>query len=126
MRDIHHVMVENDAIIVPVPIHPIRYIIRGYNQSALMGEKIAKRLGKLFIPDFFISKTMFKQKTKWQRVKNRKDKIKIKNKYKKMAKDKQIIIIDDVYVTGSTITACINEIKKHSSKNTISIFGYKK
>jgi ComF family protein len=34
-----------DAVVVPVPLHPLRLSERGYNQSTLVARQIARRLG---------------------------------------------------------------------------------
>ena len=99
-----------DAL-VPVPLHDKRMQKRGYNQAELL----AKELGKyLHIP---VNTSLVKRErnTKPQkalditgRQNNLKNAFKIKQNNVKL---KTIVIIDDIYTTGSTIDAIARELK---------------
>ncbi|WP_042678720.1 ComF family protein [Anaerosalibacter massiliensis] len=94
-------------IITYVPIHRRRKAIRGYNQSELIAGYLSKKL------DIPISKNnLIRIKwTKPQNKLNRHDRIrniegvfKIKDSIEFM--DKEILIIDDIITTGSTVSEC--------------------
>ena len=103
---------KNYDIIIPVPIHRKRKIERGYNQSEL----IARDLAVYFkIP--ICTNILIKQKnTVMQSGLGRKDRIKnvqnvYKVKHKEKIKGKNILILDDIYTTGSTIKECKKILK---------------
>lgn len=100
-----------DALI-PVPIHPSRRRRRGYNQV----EELAERLGKRWnIP--VESRVLVRiKKTQPQRSLNPEERLKnlqaafaVKNG---ADVPKRVILVDDIYTTGSTLEACSRVLKK--------------
>lgn len=94
-------------IIIPVPIHYNRKINRGYNQSALIAKEIAERLNIQYE-----NKVLFKKvnnnpqstKNKQERINNVKGVYYTKNEYRIL--NKKILLLDDIYTTGSTVNEC--------------------
>lgn len=105
-------------IIIPVPIHKYRKIERGYNQSALFAKEIAKNINSIkLVEDVLIKKT----NNKPQSTKNKKEREQnvigayyLKNEYK--IKNKRILLIDDIYTTGSTVNECCRILRKADIK----------
>ena len=96
--------IKPDAL-VPVPIHPSRKRKRGYNQSELLARELSKHSG-ISVNDHLIiriKKTLpQKELTQGERQNNLKKAFKI---CKNDVKLDTIVIIDDIYTTGSTIDA---------------------
>ena len=92
-------------LIVPVPLHRKRKRKRGYNQSEIVARQLAELTG---IP---INTKLIFRKAYTQPQKTLDDKGRIKNVHNafKMGKTKvegkNILLIDDIYTTGSTIDA---------------------
>ena len=90
--------------IVPVPISKKRYKERGYNQSYLIAKEISKNT-KLELQNRCIikSKNVIEQSklNKEEREKNIKGVYEIIDK--ENLQNKRIILVDDIYTTGSTI-----------------------
>ena len=100
-------------IIIPVPIYKKRKKSRGYNQSELISREIAKKLNLQMFNNVLIkisNNEMQSKLNRKQRLKNVKNVYKIINKEKITNKD--VIIFDDIYTTGSTINECISILKK--------------
>ena len=94
-------------MVIPVPISSKRKKERGYNQSALIAKEIAK-IAKTQYND--ISLLKIKNITEQSKL-NRKERLKniegaYKLRFKKLLKDKKILLVDDVYTTGSTVNEC--------------------
>ena len=93
-----------DALI-PVPLHPKRRRQRGYNQAELIARELSKRTGIPVEKDFLIRTA----NTKPQRQLNPKErKNNLKNAFqmsKKRVKLEKILLVDDIYTTGSTVDA---------------------
>ena len=93
-----------DAI-VPVPLHKSRLNERGYNQSALLGKALAKRVQLPFLEQIVVrhKKTVpQKQLSYIERQNNLKKAFKLSGNDVKL---NTVIIIDDIYTTGSTVDA---------------------
>lgn len=91
-----------DAL-VPVPLHPDRLKKRGYNQALLIAEEMGRLLGITVQGDLLVRvKNTAPQKMLdgRQRQNNLKKAFKIKRNDVKL---KTIVIIDDIYTTGSTV-----------------------
>jgi ComF family protein len=103
--------VDNEWIIVPIPLHNRRLNWRGFNQ--------AEELGKLLATKYNLSLVKA-----LKRVKNTKKLADIKQKHKRKAeitgafqvvdevRDKKILLVDDVFTSGSTMKEAAFELKK--------------
>lgn len=105
-----------DALI-PVPIHKSKLKTRGYNQAQILASSLGRALGIQVIDDLLIrDKRTLPQKglNDKERLKNLiqafsidKSKIEIYNNINK------VILVDDIYTTGSTIEACTNILQQN-------------
>lgn len=105
-------------ILIPVPIHKDRKKIRGYNQSELIAKDLAHEIKDIKLEDNVIIKTknIVAQSTlnKEERENNIKDVYKIKNAEK--IANKKILLLDDIYTTGSTVNECSKVLKEAGCK----------
>ena len=99
-------------IIIPVPIHKKRKSLRGYNQSEL----IAKKLSDKFKMPMYIDVLKKQINTipqsslgKKARKSNAQNVYKVDNMQK--IKNKNVVILDDIYTTGATANECIKVLK---------------
>ncbi|MGP1612847.1 MAG: ComF family protein [Catonella sp.] len=103
------------SALIPVPIHPNRLITRGYNQANLISNILSKKLDLPNISDYLIrSKNTTAQKDldPISRRKNLKNAFEINqnSKYYNIHL-KNILLIDDIYTTGSTADSCSKILK---------------
>lgn len=114
-EQINHI---NPDVLVPIPIHRSKYLERGYNQAEILARMIGKQLDIPVIPDLLLRN----KKTKPQ--KNLSDRERLRNltqafRFNEQAKNNygkridKILLVDDIYTTGSTIEACTNELKRY-------------
>ena len=104
-------------IIVPVPLHFLRWIWRGYNQSAILATEVGKRISKDVANDLLIRNRFTKSQGKFrkaQREKNIQNAFSLNKKYDVL--NKNILLIDDVCTTGSTLEECAKVLKKFGAK----------
>lgn len=100
-----------DALI-PVPLHKSRLRKRGYNQAQALAEELSRRTGIPVRADLIerAKKTApMKDLSAAERQNNLKRAFKIRHYDVKLS---IIIIIDDIYTTGSTIDAMSREFRK--------------
>ncbi len=97
---------KDDIFLVPVPLHPSRKRKRGYNQAEL----IAREFAKLNHMQVQIGVLNRKRKTRPQYGLGRKDRIdNIAGAFEFGGFDirnKTVIIVDDVFTSGATLTTC--------------------
>lgn len=108
-------------IIVPLPLHPRRLRERGFNQSALIAEKIAELTGKPIAGDLIKRKTyrrpQMEIKNRAARVKNAKD---IFESVQNRVLHKAVLIVDDVATTGATLKECARVLKNSGASKILS------
>lgn len=95
-------------IIIPLPLHPIKSIKRGYNQSRYIADGIAKELGA-DVESHAVrrirnnpSQARRKRRDRWEGV----DDLFRVVKPEKL-RGKHILIVDDVMTSGATLYACM-------------------
>lgn len=97
--------------LIPVPIHRAKKISRGFNQAEVLAKAVSRQTGIPIDTEILqrIKKTLpQKELNDEERRKNLQDAFQI---IKKGVKYKKIILVDDIYTTGSTIDACAKVLK---------------
>lgn len=105
-----------DAL-VPVPLHARRERRRGYNQAALLARSLGQELGIPVLEDYLIRVKNTRPQKELEgarRQNNLKKAFKITENEVKL---NTIVIIDDIYTTGSTIDEAARECRAHGVKN---------
>ena len=102
-------------VVVFIPLHWTRYAARGFNQAEIIAQKIAKKTGKLLIPLLIRSKkTQFQANLSVdQRAVNVQDAFSIDPRYQHLVVGKKILLVDDLFTTGSTVKAAAQLIFLH-------------
>ena len=99
--------------IVPVPLHPSKQRIRGFNQAELLANALGKEIN---LP----VRMLLKKQKKTKEQKNLSRSLRIKNVADAFAMDtdalgegipESVLLLDDVATTGSTLTACAKTLK---------------
>jgi ComF family protein len=99
-------------LIVPVPLHPKRLRQRGFNQAVLLADFLTKnwhiptsrnnlRRIRWTEPQIFLSGD--------ERIRNVRGAFAVK--YPELFQGKKILLVDDVYTTGSTVAECAKVLK---------------
>ena len=104
-------------LIVPVPIHPKKKLLRGYNQSGIFGQGISISSGIKMTENHLIKYTETASQTgmaRTDRVKNVSSTFQI-NKPEELA-GTHILVVDDVVTTGATLEACCLLLLKAGAK----------
>lgn len=109
-------------IIVPVPLHWFRKNDRGFNQSFLLTKHLSESLGLSYIEAlkrvrYTKSQVKLKGKERHQNIKNA---FEISPNYDKAAMN-YVLLIDDVWTTGSTLKECCYILKRAGAKKVWAI-----
>lgn len=99
------------AVVVPVPLHPSRLASRGFNQSCLVADHVAKRLRARFWPlALGRARDTPQQVTldRRARLENVSGAFFVRNPA--AVRGRWIILVDDVRTTGATLDACASAL----------------
>lgn len=110
--------IKKDFVVVPVPLYENRRKERGYNHMELVGEEFCKltnlKMNTELIKRIKNTKPQYKLK-KFERLENLKNAFKINGK--NFDKNLEILIIDDIFTTGSTFESIIDELNNNGFMN---------
>ncbi len=109
--------IEKYDTIVPVPISKKRQKTRGYNQSELVAKEIAYNSNLILETEcLYKIKNIVEQSklNKEERLKNIQGVYKLVNKEKLYKK--KILLLDDIFTTGSTVNECARVLRKAQPK----------
>nr|MDK2850391.1 hypothetical protein [Candidatus Cloacimonadota bacterium] len=103
---------EDYPLVMAVPLHRVRKRERGFNQSEILAKNLAKLSGKRYISPlcrrrYTRSQTLLDHN---KRLTNTAGAFKVKKSDEVL--DKKIIVIDDVFTTGSTLNEISRELYK--------------
>lgn len=102
-------------LLAPVPLHRWRLLNRRYNQAALIAGALARETQIPVSMDLLVrfrptpSQGHLKASERQQNVKGA---FILNPRYRDAVKGKKIVLIDDVYTTGSTVRECTKVLKK--------------
>ena len=103
--------------IIPVPISKKRKKERGYNQSMLIAEEIANKTNLELVNNCLIkTKNIIEQSklNKEDRQQNIQGVYSLKNQ--RLITNQKILLVDDIYTTGSTVNECCKTLQQANPK----------
>ena len=104
-----------DALI-PVPIHKARYRKRGYNQAEVLARELGKCSDIPVLTEYLVrGKNTLPQKelSERERLQNLNGAFYVRKMTQELYKNLNcVIIIDDIYTTGSTVEACARVLRE--------------
>lgn len=115
-------------ILIPIPIHKKRYQQRGYNQCEWLAKEMIKNLPKsmrekiIYNPQI-LKRVLYTEKQSWHNEKDRKKNIKgvFKINSKINLFNRTIVLLDDVYTTGSTLLEARQTLEKAGAKKVYAL-----
>ena len=112
-------------IITCVPLFPTKEKARGYNQSKLMAKIFAEKVNLPFyeLTEKVVDTPSQTTLNTLERIENVKNSFSFKDDFKKLIKNKTILIIDDVITTGAT-TSEISRILCNNGANACYVLSF--
>ena len=106
------------AMVVPVPLHPARKRDRGYNQSELIAKRISLELSIKHEPHLLERTRQTQTQTLFDaegRKKNIAGAFSMNDRFVDFLNGKNILLVDDVITTGSTVRECAKVLKENGA-----------
>lgn len=103
-----------DAILA-VPLHRMRMFQRMFNQSAELARHVAGQSGRSFFADALVRRKRTQQQvglTANQRSLNVRGAFEVPDGRQDLVFGKRLVLVDDVYTTGATVSAATTALKK--------------
>lgn len=112
-----------DAL-VPVPLHPQKEFLRGYNQSELLAAGIAEQL-KIPVNKTLLKRVVFTESQTKQARTMRWDNMQQRFEARKAGTEqlKHVALVDDVVTTGSTLETCVRLLQEALPDCRISVIS---
>jgi len=117
---------EEVDVIVPIPLHPKKKKLRGYNQSAAFAEGLAWELSKPMVENGLTrvihtaTQTRRKRFDRWENVEG------IFELTNQTLAGLHILLVDDVMTTGATIEAAALPLERVGAKISVCCMAYAK
>ncbi|UTO28767.1 ComF family protein [Bartonella harrusi] len=110
----------NDCdVIISIPLHFRRFLKRRYNQSAELARYIAMAQKKVFKPGWLVrcrhTRPQVNLSARERKI-NVLNAFEVPHKVKKYLKGRSILLIDDVFTTGATVTAAAVTLKRAGAR----------
>jgi ComF family protein len=106
------------AVVVPVPLHPVRLAERGYNQSGLLASRVARRLGAPLWPSAL---TRVRDTPPQATLARDARQANVRNAF--VAREPEhvvgraVLLVDDVWTSGATLEACSRALLEAGAKS---------
>ncbi len=108
-------LAEDADIVVPVPLHRRRFLVRRFNQSAELARAFARLCDRAFEPDAVVRVKVTRQQVGLglrEREANVRGAFKVPADADILVRGRRVLIVDDVYTTGATVSAVARTLKR--------------
>lgn len=105
-------------IIIPVPVHKKRERARGYNQAEIMAGRLSELSGIPWRKDVLLRNretSLLRSMSPVERENELHGAFGVSEKRRKIIEGKSLLLLDDIYTTGSTVDACSKILLDHGA-----------
>ena len=108
---------QSDWVVVPIPMHWTRYLLRGFHHTDLMAQGLSRILNLKVLSLLSTKWTKRQAKlSRWERMNNKKNSFFLKSRY---TVPSHIILIDDVVSSWSTLNEAAKLLKEAWAKKVL-------
>lgn len=121
----NNIFKNTEWVIIPIPLHYLKEKKRGFNQSFLLTQELIQYLplecNNKVLTRIKNNQAQAKLKNREQRFQNAQNIFAINQNYISTIKNKNIILIDDIYTTGATVNSAATILKQSGAKNIVAL-----
>lgn len=113
----------SDFVVVPVSMHPRRYLSRGFNQSVYLAREVSSRLSLPVCSALCKTRNTPHQTglDAKSRNENLTDSWRVKDRAAERIKGRPVLLIDDVRTTGATIRTCAKALLSAGASRVLAL-----
>ena len=107
-----------DGVLVPVPLHWTRMVLRRFNQAALLAKAAARETGHMAVPDALLrlKRTPSQEnRTREERMVNVGGAMAINPPRAQSIEGRDVLVIDDVMTSGATLTEATRVLREEGA-----------
>lgn len=107
--------------IIPVPLHKTRLRMRGFNQAAIIGRELSRALGIMMDEKSLVRISSSEKYRAGLDAKGRQESVAnaFVVRYPKLIENEQILLVDDVFTTGATVSSCSDALNKAGANSVL-------
>ena len=106
--------IPKDALIIPIPLHPLREKERGFNQSLFIAQTLGNRIENSVLKRIKDTPQLARAQSREERFRQIKGAFYLAKP--DIIKGKNILLVDDVATTGATIAEAARMLKEGGAK----------
>lgn len=112
--------IEGSDLILPVPMHKLKRLLRMYNQAGVLALALGARVGKPVMHDVLVKKKWTSAQTLLPRAARLKNVAgSIVARRAEAVRGKKVILVDDVMTTGASVSACAAVLKRAGAREVM-------
>lgn len=107
--------------IVPVPLHPDRLRTRGFNQAAVIGREMSRRMRVPMDETALVRVSSSEKYRAGLDAQGRRDSVAnaFVVRYPRLIENEEILLVDDVFTTGATVCSCSDALVAAGAKSVL-------
>ncbi|OGG05570.1 hypothetical protein A2872_00210 [Candidatus Gottesmanbacteria bacterium RIFCSPHIGHO2_01_FULL_42_12] len=125
----YEVLMENKIVfpkwcqgaLVPIPLHPIKLRLRGFNQAEIIAKILGKKLGLPVVTNILKRKIYTRPQKKLNKKERLENIVQAFTVCKPAPKLNTIILVDDIWTTGATLRVCGKLLKITGVKTVFAV-----
>lgn len=104
--------------VIPVPLHPYREKARGFNQAGVIARELARAV-RLPFDEVSLIRTVHSERHRaGMDARGRRESVAeaFSVRYPRLIEDERVLVVDDVFTTGATVSACAAALMASGAK----------